>query len=180
MRNFLLFSMFFVLVANADAQVYKPSDGGSKVHFVIKNFGIKTGGDFTGLSGTVIFNPAALASSSFNVTVKASSINTDNNARDRHLRKSEYFDVEKYPTLSFVSTKITESSVAGRFFVFGNLTIKGVTKPIQFGFSAVAQGTDGYAFNGEFEINRRDFGVGGSSISLADKLKVTLQLLAKK
>jgi polyisoprenoid-binding protein YceI len=57
--------------------------------------------------------------------------------------------------------------------------MKGVTKPIQFGFSATAS-TNGYLFDGEFEINRRDFSVGGSSISLADKLKVTLTIATKK
>jgi polyisoprenoid-binding protein YceI len=170
----------FLLIANfALAQAYTPTDAGSSVHFTIKNFGIKVGGDFTGLKGSIIFNPKALATSSINVSVDANSINTDNGSRDKHLRKEEYFDVAKHTTLSFVSTKITESSVAGRYFVVGNLTIKGVTKPVQFGFSATATEV-GYKFNGEFEINRRDFGVGGSSSIMADKLKVKLDISAKK
>jgi polyisoprenoid-binding protein YceI len=161
------------------AQNYTPTDAGSKVHFVIKNFGIKTGGDFTGLKGKITFNPSNLNASQFNVSVSATTINTDNNTRDKHLRKSEYFDVEKFTEITITSTKISESTVAGRFFFAGNLTIKGVTKPITFGFSATPS-NDGYLFNGEFEINRRDFGVGGSSISLADKLKVSLSIVAKK
>jgi polyisoprenoid-binding protein YceI len=163
----------------AFAQNYTPTDAGSKVHFVIKNFGIKTGGDFTGLKGSITFNPTNLAASQFNVSVSSTTVNTDNNARDKHLRKSEYFNVEKYPEINITSTKISESTSAGRYFFVGNITMKGVTKPIQFGFSATAS-TNGYTFNGEFEINRRDFSVGGSSISLADKLKVTLTIAAKK
>jgi polyisoprenoid-binding protein YceI len=93
------------------------------------------------------------------------------------LRKSDYFNVEKYTTLNFTSTKITESTIAGRYYIFGNLTIKGVSKPVEFGFSATPV-SNGYKFVGEFEINRRDFGVGGSSISLADKLKVYLDITA--
>ncbi len=169
-----------LLLANiATAQSYTTTDDGSKVHFVIKNFGIKTGGDFTGLKGSIIFNPKLLGTSKMDVSVEAKTINTDNDARDKHLRKDEYFAVDKFPTISFISTKITESSVKGRFFVVGNLTIKGVTKSIQFGFSATANDV-GYKFNGEFEINRRDFGVGGNSLSLSDKLKVILDITAKK
>lgn len=158
-------------------QSYTSIDAGSKIHFVIKNFGIKTGGDFSGLKGTIKFDAAKLTASSFNVSVDAKTVNTDNNTRDGHLRKSEYFDVDKFPLLSFVSTKITQSSIAGRFYVFGNLTIKAVSKPIEFGFSATAKGK-GYFFEGAFEINRRDFGVGGNSISMADKLTVSLSVLA--
>lgn len=159
-------------------KAYTPVDAGSKVHFVIKNFGIKTGGDFTGLKGVIKFDPVNFTASSFDVSVDAKTIDTDNGMRDDHLRESEYFDVEKYKTISFKSTKVVKSSKAGRFYVFANLTIKDVTKPVEFGFSATAQ-DGGYVFNGEFTINRRDFGVGGSSISMADKLTVTLTVVAK-
>jgi polyisoprenoid-binding protein YceI len=170
----------FLLIANSlFAQSFTTSDDGSKVHFMIRNFGIKVGGDFKGLKGTIVFNPKALATSSFNVSVDSKTIDTDNGSRDGHLRKDEYFSVDKFPSLSFVSTKITESSAAGRFFVVGNLTIKGVTKSVEFGFSATPTAT-GYLFNGIFEINRRDFGVGGSSSIMADKLKITLDINAKK
>lgn len=160
-------------------QKYTPTDAASKVHFVIKNFGIRTGGDFTGLKGSIVFDPNALNTSSFNVTVNSNTVDTDNGTRDKHLRKEEYFNVEKYPLIRFVSTKVTKSTVAGRFYVFGNLTIKDVIKPIEFGFSAKAV-SGGYEFNGDFEINRRDFGVGGSSISMSDNLKVNLVITAKK
>ena len=173
----ILIASFFSLCSFA--QSYNVADAGSSVHFVIKNIGVKTGGDFTGLSGTVNFNPKALAGSNMNVSIKSNTVNTSNGARDKHLNKAEYFDTEKYPTITFVSTKIAESTVAGRYFVYGNLTIKGVTKPIQFGFNATAAGI-GYVFAGDFEINRRDFGVGGNSMVLADKLKVSLSVTATK
>jgi polyisoprenoid-binding protein YceI len=120
-----------------------------------------------------------LATSQFTVSVKSSTVDTDNGTRDNHLRKPEYFDADKYPLISFVSTRITQSTVSGRYFMFGNLTIKGITKPVQFGFSA-APSANGYVFNGEFEINRRDYGVGGSSMSLADNLKISLTVAANK
>lgn len=179
MRN-LKITVFFLLIAGlVNAQKYTTTDAGSKVHFVIKNFGIKTGGDFTGLKGSIVFDPNALNTSSFNVSVNSNTVDTDNGTRDKHLRKEEYFNVETFPFIRFVSTKITRSTVAGRFYIFGNLSIKGVSKAIEFGFSAIPVST-GYVFNGEFEINRRDYGVGGSSMSMSDNLKVTLTIAANK
>jgi polyisoprenoid-binding protein YceI len=100
-------------VVTAFGQNYTPTDAGSKVRFVIKNFGINTGGTFEGLTGTIIFDPANLAGASFNVSVDAKTVDTDLEARDNHLRKEEYFDVEKYPKLSFRSTKITTTNKEG-------------------------------------------------------------------
>ena len=179
MRGFKLTIIILFLSSIVFAQKYTATDAGSRVHFVIKNFGIKTGGDFTGLKGSIVFDPNALNTSTFNVSVNSNTVDTDNGSRDKHLRKEEYFNVEKYPLLTFVSTKITKSTSAGRFYVVGNITIKGVTKAIEFGFSA-APTAIGYSFKGEFEINRRDFGVGGSSVSMSDNLKVTLEITANK
>jgi polyisoprenoid-binding protein YceI len=178
MKLFSWLILFTIATNSAFPQNYIPTDTGSKIHFVIKNLGIKTGGDFGGLTGTIVFDPKALPNSCFNVSVKANTINTDNNARDKHLRNSEYFNTNKYPVISFVSTKVTESNLAGRFYITGNLTIKDVTKPIEFGFSA-APTSSGYFFEGEFYINRLDYGVGSSSIVLADNLKVSLSVFTK-
>lgn len=179
MRNLKIIVFFLLIAGLVNAQKYTTTDVGSKVHFVIKNFGIKTGGDFTGLKGSIVFDPNALNTSSFNVSVNSNTVDTDNGTRDKHLRKEEYFNVESFPLIRFVSTKVTKSTVAGRFYIFGKLTIKGVTKAIEFGFSATPSLT-GYVFNGEFEINRRDYGVGGSSMSMSDNLKVTLIITANK
>lgn len=179
MKQLRVFIVLLLLANIGFGQLYTPSDSQSKVHFVIKNFGAKTGGDFTGLKGSIAFDPKDLNSARFKVSVNAVSVNTNNKTRDKHLRKEEYFDVEKFPLVSFESTKITATSVTGRYFVTGNLTIKDVTKMVRFGFTATPS-NNGYAFKGTFEINRRDFGVGGNSISLADKLTVTLDITANK
>jgi polyisoprenoid-binding protein YceI len=168
-----------LITSTAFTQAYTPTDKGSKVHFVIKNFGIKTGGDFTGLKGSIVFNPTAVNTSQFSVTVSSASVNTDNGTRDGHLKKSEYFDVVKYPLISFVSTSVSETSVSGKYLIKGNLTIKNITKLVQFNFIATPI-ANGFSFNGEFDINRRDFGVGGSSMSMSDNLKVSLAISAAK
>jgi polyisoprenoid-binding protein YceI len=177
MKKTAIFLAFSLLATISFGQALTPTDNGSKVHFVIKNFGVKTGGDFTGLLGSITFNPKDLNTASFNVSVASKTVDTDNGQRDKHLRKDDYFDVEKYPTITITSSKITNSNVAGRFYFTGTITIKGVTKPIGFGFSATATAT-GYKFNGSFEINRRDFGVGSKSFSMADKLTVELDVNA--
>ncbi len=173
-----LLTAFIICSITLTAQkVLVPIDANSKVNFVIKNFGIKTGGDFKGVKGTIKFYPANLTTSDFDVTVDAATIDTDNESRDAHLRKAEYFNVATYKTIQLKSTKIVLSSTAGRYYMYANLTIKGVTKPIEFGFGATPK-DGGYIFDGEFKINRRDFGVGGSSVSLSDKLTVSLSVLA--
>ena len=161
------------------SQTYTPTDEGSKVRFVIKNFGINTGGTFDGLSGNITFDPATPATASFNVSVDAKTVDTDMEARDNHLRKAEFFDVEKYPKLSFRSTKITTTNKEGYLFMFGVITIKNVSQEISFPFKQTSK-DGGILFEGEFKLNRRDFGVGGKSFSMADDLTVELSVFAKK
>ena len=160
-------------------QTYTPTDAGSKVHFVIKNFGINTRGSFDGLAGSITFDPANLSATSFSVTVDAKTVDTDIEARDNPLRKAEYFDVEKYPTISFRSTKVTATNKDGYLYMFGVLTIKNISKEISFPFTQTSK-DGGILFKGDFKINRRDFGVGGSSFSVSDDVSVELSIFAKK
>jgi polyisoprenoid-binding protein YceI len=161
------------------AQKYTPSETDSKVQFVIKNFGIKVDGQLKGIKGSISFDPSELNNSNFNVSVNANTINTDNTARDKHLKKADYFHVEQFPLISFVSSKITQRATVGQYKVAGNLTIKGTTKPIEFDFTANPT-NKGYQFKGAFTINRRDFKVGGNSLPLSDNLTVELDITALK
>ncbi len=170
----LLFSMNLLYAQ----MILTPTDEGSKVHFVIKNFGIKTGGDLTGLKGAIKLDPKNMSVWAFDVTVDATTIDTDNGSRDGHLKKTEYFDVAKYPTIHILSTKISATSNPGIYLLNANLTIKGVTKSVSFNFK-VNNLNNGYLFTGEFPMNRRDFRVGGNSVSLSDNLNVSLSIFAK-
>jgi polyisoprenoid-binding protein YceI len=154
MKTLKIITAILFITTNAFSQTYTPTDAGSKVHFVI-------------------------STSRFNVSVNSKTIDTDNSTRDNHLRKSEYFDAEKYPLISFVSNKVTNGAGAELFHITGNLTIKGVTKEVEFDFNATASGS-GYLFKGEFDINRRDFNVGGNSVSMSDHLHVSLSVMANK
>ena len=174
-------SIFFLIGISTCclAQAYKPADQNSEVKFTIRNFGLNVTGSFKGLNGSIIFNPENLAASGFNVSVQANTVNTGNNSRDKHLKKEDYFDVEKYPVLNFTSAKISNGTKPGVYFVEGLLTIKNKKKNINFPFTTTSV-TDGYQLQAQFKINRRDFNVGGNSLVLSDELTVSLKVYAKK
>jgi polyisoprenoid-binding protein YceI len=167
--------LFFSLVLSA--QEYKPLDDSSSIGFGIKNFGVTVSGTFKGLKGGIHFEPGNLSTAAISVTVDSKTVNTGIDMRDNHLKKEDFFYVDSFPVLSFKSTRVTPSTKEGYLFLFGELRIKGVAKTISFPFQAVPNG-NGYTFTGKFSINRRDFGVGGSSISMSDEVKVDLKIVA--
>jgi len=165
----------FVLLSSFAVLALRPVDSDNAVTFVIKNFGINTKGEFKGLKGDIQWNEENPAASTINVSVNANTINTAIEARDKDLRKEEYFNVDKYPLVSFVSTGITSND--GKYTATGSLTLKGTTKTISFPFTATKTAT-GYLFNGSFTINRLDYGVGRNSMVLGDDVDVTLKVQA--
>jgi polyisoprenoid-binding protein YceI len=164
--------------AQSPGHSFLPVDEGSTVSFKIKNFGINSEGSFKGLRGTIVWDLQDVAADSFDVSIDAASINTDNNMRDEHLRKDAYFDVEKYPRIRLVSTAVTAVDGNGHYKLTGKLTIKSTTKEISFPFLAAPAGDD-YIFKGSFTINRRDFDVGGAS-TLGNDVTVSLRVLARR
>lgn len=166
------------VVSFVSAQSFAPVDTASSVSFKIKNLGFNTTGSFSGLAGVITFNPADPGGCNFDVHIDANSVNTGNDMRDNHLRAEDFFDVKNYPQIRFVSVKVTNTKKNGTLFVSGKLTMKGVTKDISFPFTAQPI-ENGYLFNGEFSINRRDFKVGGGS-TVSDHLTVLLKVTARK
>ena len=179
MKTTVLFCGFLLILTATRAQTYSPTDEGSKVKFVIKNFGINTGGTFEGLQGSIAFDPSNPTSARFDVSVDASTIDTDISSRDNHLRKSEYFDVKTHPRIHFKSVRVSRSNNAEYLYMVGTITIKGITKEVSFPFKAIPD-NGGFRFEGDFKLNRRDFGVGGKSMSLGDEVVIDLKIYAKK
>lgn len=175
MKKAVLF-LFAAFGKLAHAQ-YKPVDNASVVQFKIKNFGFSVAGSFKGLAGNIRFDPDRLSEASFDVSIDVSSVNTDNELRDDHLRKFSYLDARDYPRIRLLSDRVTVSAQKGIFLFSGRLTIKDKTRNISFPFTAEPSG-GGYHFNGVFSINRKDFDVGGAS-TISDKLEVSLSVLAK-
>jgi polyisoprenoid-binding protein YceI len=149
----------------------------SSVNFTIHNFGFKVTGKLDPPQGDIRFNPDSLSGSFFRVTIKAASINTDNNSRDEHLKEEDYFNVKNYPLITFVSDNISEAGKKNTYAATGKLTIKNKTKNIQLPFTA-EKNENGYLFTGSFKMDRRDFGVGGGS-TISNELTVDIKVLAK-
>jgi polyisoprenoid-binding protein YceI len=149
----------------------------SSIHFTIHNFGFKTGGYLAPPEGDIIFNPDDLGRSSFQVTIKSESINTDNESRDEHLKEEDYFDVKKYPLIRFVSSSVRADGKKDNYEAKGILTIKETSREINLPFKAIKNG-NGWSFAGSFTMNRKDYGVGGSS-TISNELTIEINVIAR-
>ncbi|ULQ57864.1 YceI family protein [Flavihumibacter rivuli] len=178
-RNCVLVALLCGMASMALAQEFNLVENRSRVAFSIRNFGFTVDGSIKGLSGKAVFDPSRPEHSVFNAMIEPSTINTGNTMRDGHLRKAEYFDVDQFPKIILRSSTIQAGSKEGTFIFAGLLTIKGVSKPIRFPFFARKQ-AGGWLFEGGFDLNRRDFGVGGKSLSMADKVTVQLSVFAEE
>ena len=176
MKLISLIICFLCTSTIASAQ-YKPVHESSSIKFKIKNFGFDVTGSFGDLQGNIHFDPQNESADSFDVSIDASTINTDNSLRDKHLKDETYFDINNYPRIRFVSNKVAADK-SGAYILTGQLTIKGKSKAIAFPFTAMPS-DDGYVFKGSFKIDRKDFGVGGTS-TISNQLEVFLMVYAKK
>ena len=134
----------------------------SEVGFNVRHMMIsKVKGSFHVISGT-IEAPENPLDAKVTATADVASINTKDEGRDQHLRSADFFDAENHPTIEFASTGIREQD--GEFLVDGDLTIRGVTKPVTFtvefgGFGADPWGNYKAGATGSAVINREDFGL---------------------
>jgi polyisoprenoid-binding protein YceI len=159
----------------------------SGAHFSVRHMMVTTvRGQFGGLKGQAQIDDQDVTKSSVEATIDASTINSGEPKRDRDLKGPDFFDVEKFPTLSFRSTRV-ERAGAGRLRVTGDLTIRGVTRPVSFEVegptapisdkNVLRRGASATA-----KINRRDFGItwnrvietGGVAVS--DEVTITLEV----
>ena len=165
----------FFVVDNLRLQ---PTNGNATdvVTFTIKNFGVNVDGNISGVKGSIDWNAADVTKTTVQLTADVNTINTGIKKRDDHLKKDDFFDVQKHPELTFKSTKVT-SMATGGFMAEGNLTIKGITKPVTIPFNVGIAGNQ-YTFKGEFTIDRRGFEVGGSSMTMGDNVKVVFNIIA--
>jgi polyisoprenoid-binding protein YceI len=155
----------FSLPAAAATSTWQIDPNHSAAQFAVRHLAISTvRGAFTKVSGTIQFDDKDIAKSSVDVTIDAASVDTRVADRDKDLRSDRFFDVEKYPTLSFKSTKVEQTEV-GKLKVTGDLTIHGVTKQVVLdveGPTAAVKdpwGNQRAAANATTKINRQDFGV---------------------
>lgn len=151
------------------AETWSIDKAHSSVGFTVSHMVIsKVNGKFDDFDATVSFDGKDLKAASVEATVQIASVDTDNEKRDEHLRSGDFFDAENHPTMTFKSTKI-EPGTDNEFKMTGDLTIRGVTKPVTFdaklnGTTNDPWGNTRAGFSATAEINRQDFGVSWSSV----------------
>jgi polyisoprenoid-binding protein YceI len=134
----------------------------SEVSFVVRHMMVsKVRGRFDKFEGTIVTAPDPLQSS-VTATVELSSVNTGEPNRDNHIRSADFFEVEKYPEMTFVSTAVKTAEEG--FILEGDLTLKGITRAVAFNLEVNGIGPDAYGgtrigFSAETQIGRSDFGV---------------------
>lgn len=143
----------------------------SVVNFKAKNMGLNmVKGTFKGMQGTVNFDVDNLDDAHFSVTIATATVDTDNDKRDAHLQKDDFFGVEKYPTISFVSSKIYKTEAG--YITKGKLTMLGVSKEIELPFTYQDS-----TLEGRMVLKRKDYGLASNygSFMVGNKIKLTIK-----
>jgi polyisoprenoid-binding protein YceI len=160
----------------------------SDVSFSVRHMMVsKVRGQFTDFEGTIVTAEDPTASS-VTATIKLDSIDTRNEQRDNHIRSADFFEVEKYPTMSYRSTGLVDNG-NGTWTLDGELSLHGVTKNVALqlelnGFTADPWGGQRAGFSAKTELNRKDFGIDidlpmdGGGVVVGDKITVTLEIEA--
>jgi len=151
--------------ALAGTTTYKIDPRHSSANFAVTHLMISTvRGEFHSVNGTVVVDDSDITKSSVDVTIDASTVDTREPDRDKDLKSPNFFDVAKYPTLTFKSTKV-ENAGNGKLKVTGDLTLHGVTKSVVLDVTAPKLpikdpwGLQRTAASGTAKINRQDFGM---------------------
>ena len=155
----------------------------SSVGFVCKHVFSNVRGLFPQPSGAVMIDETTPANSKVSATIDPSLITTGVEERDTHLKGADFFDVAKYPTIAFVSSRVTKSN-ATSYSVSGDLTMHGVTKPVTMDLTASAPfmhaGGIRRGIAATMSVNRKDFGLAwdfpgeGAGVVVGDIIKITI------
>lgn len=163
----------------------------SRIGFVARHAMVtKVRGSFNEFAGSGYFDAEAPSNSRLEVTIQAASVDTRNADRDAHLRSNDFFDMETYPTISFVSTAVTAAG-DDVYRVTGDLTIKGVTLPVTLDLEVSGTAVDPWGntrlgLEGSTVINRKDWGVNfnaaleAGGVLVSEKITLEFEISAVK
>ena len=176
------------MTTTTGTRTYKIDKSHSEAIFQVRHLVTKVRGRFTDFEGAIEFNEAAPEQSSVHFTITATSIDTAEPDRDKHLRSADFFEVEKYPQITFLSKRITKKGTE-TYDVVGDLTMHGVTQEVTLPVAHLGKakdpwGNDRLGFEAETSLNRKDFGLtfnvaletGGFLVG--DEVKVSIQIQA--
>jgi len=181
-------AVMLALPASAGTTTWQIDPMHSSAQFAVTHLMLSTvRGEFHGLKGTLNLDDKDITKSTVEVTIDANSVDTREPARDNHLKSPDFFDVAKYPTITFKSTKVEQVS-AGQLKVTGDLTIHGVTKQVVLNVDGPKtpikdpMGMQRTAVSATTKINRQDFGVrwnktlDSGGVAVSDEVGITLDV----
>ena len=175
--------------ARAEKETFTLDKPHTELGFKVRHFVSKVGGRFTKFDGTIEIDRANPAASVVNLKIDATSVDTGNPTRDKHLNSPDFFDTAKFPEITFSSTKVVAKG-ADTYDVTGDLTIRGVTKPVVLtvtanGFASDGRGGQKAGFDVAGKVNRKDFGVSWNKVvdqnaMLSDDVDLLITVEANK
>lgn len=182
-----LFSLLTLMTANAqDARQWTLDKDHTSVSFGIKHFFSTVDGSFNDYQGEFWFDPNNLTDSKFTFSIPASSIDTNNERRDKHLRSEDFFYVDKHPNITFESTGFEKKS-GMNYVVNGDLTIRGITRKVSVPFEITGEMDHpmkeetklmGLSFN--TSLDRKDYNVGvgdwASTLVVGDNVDISINM----
>lgn len=148
-----------------------------KANFVIENAGLDVEGSFSKMTAEIDFTPEDPSRSKISAQVDVSSVRTGIDLRDKHLQGREYFNAEKFPSISLESKSIRATSKNKYTGIFV-LTIRDISKDIEIPFFVGRKGRN-VVMKADFAVNRLDYGVGAKSIILSETVNVHLEVVAQ-
>ena len=173
------------------AEMYAVDKAHSEVLFSVRHMGVsKVTGRFNDFNGHVSGDPAKPDAASVEFTIKATSIDTSDAGRDKHLRSADFFDVEKFPDITFKSSKITAKG-QNQYDVTGTFTMHGVSKEVTLPVTMAGpvkdpRGNEKVGFEATTKLNRKDYGITWNSaldaggVVVSDEVQVSIALEAAK
>jgi polyisoprenoid-binding protein YceI len=190
MRTLSLTALSLALVAGTgQAATYAVDKAHSEVMFSVRHMGVaKVTGRFNDFTGTINGDPAKPDAGSVEFTIKTASIDTKEAGRDKHLKSSDFFDVEKFPEITFKSSKVAAKG-QNQYDVTGTLTMHGVSKEVTLPVTMAGpvkdpQGAEKIGFETTTKLNRKDFGItwnralDAGGVVVSDEVQVSINLEA--
>ncbi len=175
--------------ARAEKETFVLDKAHTQIGFKVRHFVTKVGGHFAKFEGTITLDRAKPEESSVDLKIEATSIDTGNPTRDKHLNSPDFFDTAKFPEITFKSTKIAAKG-KDTWDVTGDLTMRGVTKPVTLtvvsnGFANDGRGGQKAGFDVAGKLNRKDFGVSWNAVvdqnvMLSDDVDLEITVEANK
>ncbi len=169
--------------ASAATETYAFDKAHTLIGFRVRHVVTKVEGRFKAFDGTITIDRENPAASRVDLTIQTASVDTGVEGRDKDLRSANYFDVEKFPTITFKSTKVLPKG-NDQYEVTGEFSMHGVTKTIQVPVKYLGAGKMGKFEKAGFEvampINRKDYGITNGSPVVGDDVEINIQVEANK